>query len=75
MATLRVSALFVYPVKSTRRVSLQRALLTPEGLSWDRAWVVVDAQGKIITQREQPRLALVSSLHACIDATISVPWV
>lgn len=66
---MHVSALLLYPVKSCRRVPLQRALLTPEGLAFDRAWVVVDAQGKIITQREQPRLALVRARASACRGT------
>ena len=55
----RISRLFVYPVKSCAGVELTEAVLTPAGLDLDRAWMVVDAEGEFVTQRELPRMALV----------------
>lgn len=55
----RIAQLFVYPVKSCAGMALPDAVLTDTGLDLDRAWMVVDAQGDFVSQREQPRLALV----------------
>jgi uncharacterized protein len=55
----RIDALWVYPVKSCAGVSLTEAELTPTGLAWDRAWMVVDEEGEFVTQRELPRMALI----------------
>jgi len=49
----------VYPVKSCAGVEVQQILLTDTGPEFDRAWMVVDARGAFVTQREHPRLALV----------------
>lgn len=57
--TARIERLFVYPVKSCAGVELPEAVLTETGLDLDRAWMVVDANGEFVTQRELPRLALV----------------
>ena len=54
-----IARLFVYPVKSCAGIELPQALLTDTGLELDRAWMVVDAAREFVTQREQPRLALV----------------
>src|SRR4051812_24657769 len=54
-----VARLFVYPVKSCAGIELREAVLTDTGLDLDRAWMVVDAQGRFVTQRELPRMALV----------------
>ncbi len=54
-----IAQLWIHPVKSCAAVSVQEAELKPTGLAWDRAWMVVDAQGEFVTQRELPRLALV----------------
>ena len=54
-----VSALFVHPVKSCAGVALSEAQLMDTGLDLDRAWMVVDAAGRFVTQRELPRMALV----------------
>jgi uncharacterized protein len=57
--TARIARLFVYPVKSCAGVELREALLTETGLDLDRAWMVVDAEGSFVTQRELPRMALI----------------
>ncbi len=55
----RIARLFTYPVKSCAGVELQEAVLTETGLDLDRAWMVVDARGEFVTQRQLPRMALV----------------
>lgn len=54
-----IARLFVYPVKSCGGIEVQEALLTETGLDLDRAWMVVDSEGKFLTQRTVPRMALV----------------
>lgn len=58
-ASATVSRLFVYPVKSCAGVEVAQAELTEAGLDLDRAWMVVDAKGEFVSQRELPRMALV----------------
>jgi uncharacterized protein YcbX len=55
----RIAQLFIYPVKSCAGVEVQEAVLTETGLDLDRAWMVVDDQGRFVTQRQLPRMALV----------------
>jgi uncharacterized protein YcbX len=55
----RIARLFVYPVKSCAGVEVTEAVLTDTGLDLDRAWMVVDAAGEFVSQRELPRMALV----------------
>ncbi len=54
-----IANLFVYPVKSCAGVALQESVLTETGLDLDRAWMVVDADGEFVSQRELPRMALI----------------
>jgi uncharacterized protein len=54
-----LSALFLHPIKSCGGIALEEALLVDTGLDLDRAWMVVDEHGDMLTQRELPRLALV----------------
>ena len=54
-----IEELWVYPIKSCAGVSLREAELTDTGLLYDRAWMVVDAQGEFVSQRELPRMALI----------------
>lgn len=58
-AQARISGLYIYPVKSCAGVTLQESELTDAGLDLDRAWMVVDASGEFVSQRELPRMALV----------------
>ncbi len=53
-----ISQLYVYPIKSLKGIALQQAELTPTGFAYDRYWMLVDQEGKAITQREIPELAL-----------------
>ena len=57
---LTLAGLFVYPIKSCRGTALARAQLTWAGLQHDREWMVVTPEGRFVTQRELPRLALVA---------------
>jgi len=64
MQPLTLSGLFVYPVKSLKGIPLREAELTGKGLLHDRRWMVVRPEGRFVTQREEPRLALV---HTRLD--------
>jgi len=56
-----LSQITVYPVKSCGGFALQSAALADRGLQYDRRWMVVDDEyHSHVTQREVPRLALVS---------------
>ncbi|OKK17509.1 molybdenum cofactor biosysynthesis protein [Streptomyces sp. CB00455] len=61
MSNLHVQALHVHPVKSLAGSAPDEAAVEPWGLSGDRRWALVDAGGTVITQRQQPRLALASA--------------
>lgn len=73
-----ISELHIYPVKSCGGIALQHATLTPWGLAatqgdaiGDRAWMVVDAAGRFMSQRKLPRMALI---QPCLNeqGTLSV---
>jgi hypothetical protein len=54
---MRVSALFIYPVKGARAVPVGAADVEPAGFADDRRWMLVDEGGRAVTQRELPALA------------------
>ncbi len=77
-----VASIHIYPVKSGRAVDLAEADVEPWGLAGDRRWLVVDPDGKFLTQRAEPTLALVcaryggaGSLHLSADGqpSLTVP--
>ena len=62
MATL--SSIIFYPVKSCAGISVTHARLTGAGLEVDgvadREWMVVGEDGQFLTQRDHPRMALIT---------------
>ena len=68
-----VSGLFVHPVKSCAGVALREARLMDTGLDLDRAWMVVDAEGRFVTQRELPRMALVRPQIKVLEVVLRAP--
>jgi uncharacterized protein YcbX len=55
-----LAALHLYPVKSCRGIAVAEATVTGAGLEHDREWMVVTPEGRFVTQRECPRLALIT---------------
>ena len=68
-----VSALHVHPIKSCAGVAPAQALLIETGLEFDRAWMVVDEVGEMLTQRELPRLALIRPTLRSNDMVLRAP--
>jgi uncharacterized protein YcbX len=57
---ITLTGLFIYPVKSLGGISLPESEVTSRGLRHDRRWLIVDASGRFLTQREHPELALLA---------------
>lgn len=53
-----ISQLNVYPIKSCAGIARDTVRLTPFGLEHDRNWMVIDSQGRFVTQRTHAHLAL-----------------
>jgi uncharacterized protein len=68
-----VGALLLYPVKSCAGVALPHGLLAETGLDLDRAWMVVDEHGEMLTQRELPRMALIQPTLRSSDVVLRAP--
>jgi hypothetical protein len=56
---ITLAELYVHPVKSCRGIAVDSCVLLHAGLEHDREWMVVTPEGRFLTQREWPRLALV----------------
>jgi uncharacterized protein YcbX len=74
-----IAQLWVYPIKSCAGLLCQEAALTATGLAWDRCFMVVDAYGEMVTQRDLPRMALIQpELNTAIDVmqmTVRAPGI
>jgi len=68
-----IAALHVYPVKSCAGVAPDEVLLLETGFEFDRAWMLVDADGEFVTQRELPRLALIRCELRHADLVLRAP--
>ena len=68
-----VQSLRVHPIKSCAGIEVDAALLIETGFEFDRSWMLVDAAGDFITQRELPRLALVSPKLKTYEMVLRAP--
>ena len=57
---MQISEINIYPIKSLKGISVDSAVVEARGLEYDRRWMLTDRAGKFLTQREFPRMALVS---------------
>ncbi|VXD15739.1 MOSC domain-containing protein [Planktothrix paucivesiculata] len=51
--------LFIYPIKSCGKITLNQEEVTLKGLDWDREFMWVDESGQFVTQRTHPELVKV----------------
>ena len=78
---ISVASLHVYPVKSCRGIERSSAVVADAGLTRDREWMIVSPDRRFLTQREEPRLALIETqvddarlrLSAAGGGSIEVP--
>lgn len=69
---MHLSALNLYPIKSCRGFSVPSAELDDYGLVGDRRFLVVNsADGKFLTQRSHPRMALIETALSADALTLS----
>lgn len=73
MPGIWLSGLYRYPVKALRGLALPESRVELRGLAYDRRWMVVDGQGKFLTQRQWPRLALVEVAIASPNLQLQAP--
>lgn len=65
--------LYLYPIKSTHAVSVQEAAVEARGLAHDRRWMLVDADGRFLSQRELPALVRVQAYVVPAGLRITAP--
>ena len=59
--SLFLTSIHIYPVKSLSGFSLKEAYADARGFRYDRRWMLVDTDGRFVTQREIPALALIET--------------
>lgn len=68
-----ITDLHIYPVKSCRGMPLAAAELTATGLLHDRHWMLVRPNGRFVTQRELPRMALIGTRVGSDGLSLTAP--
>lgn len=56
---LRLTHIFIYPIKGCSGIALDQAELLGRGIKYDRRWMLVDESGNFISQRGFPELAMI----------------
>lgn len=56
---MKIQSLYYYPVKSMAGVATDELRLDRFGPSGDRRWMLVDSEGRFVTQRKTPKMALI----------------
>lgn len=72
---VELSALIYYPVKSCRGFEVHEINVERMGLEGDRRMMVITTNGHFLTQRDHPRLALVSPAVSNNTLTLSAPGI
>src|SRR5262245_56175257 len=57
---MHISEINIYPVKSLKGIGLTEARVEKRGLTHDRRWMLTDRENIFFTQREFPKMALIS---------------
>jgi uncharacterized protein YcbX len=70
---MKLSGLYIYPVKSLRGFAVPTAAVDALGLVGDRRFMLVDDQNQFLTQRTLPRMALIETALTARDLVLRAP--
>ena len=70
---ITLSSIIYYPIKACRGFEVESANVVRMGLEHDRRMMVVTPEGEYLTQREYPKLALVTPTLKDGTLTLSAP--
>lgn len=72
MSKTIVTQLSIYPVKSLAGIALSEMTLGARGPAFDRHWLVTGLDGQFVTQRQQPRMCLITTALLDDELVLSV---
>ena len=70
---MKVHSLYLYPVKSLAGIEVDAFTMDEFGPAGDRRWMLVDDEGRFVTQRKFPQLALVKPRIEGVRVSVDVP--
>ncbi|KJV07334.1 MOSC domain-containing protein [Methylocucumis oryzae] len=81
MSTVYLSQMTLYPIKSLAGVNVSQWPVIATGFKYDRKWMLIDAQGRFMSQRNSPRMALIHvelsehalQISAPMQGTLTLP--
>jgi uncharacterized protein len=68
-----LAAIHIYPVKSASGIALARCAVDDFGFRYDRRWMVTDESGVFVSQRDEPRLALLATALTADALVLAAP--
>jgi uncharacterized protein YcbX len=69
---MNVEELYIYPIKSARGQKVPSFEMTAEGPVGDRQWMLVDENGKFISQRSVPKMASIETFYEPSALTVGL---
>lgn len=57
----KVTALYIYPIKSCQGIRLESCRITKRGFENDRMFMLIDKSNKFVSQRTHPKMALIGT--------------
>ncbi|XQW84640.1 YcbX family protein [Thalassotalea piscium] len=73
MKLITLSAISIYPIKSTAGITLSNSWVDDYGLSFDRRFVITDPTGEFISARTEPSLCLIQASITPNGLVITAP--
>jgi len=73
MEPIILKQIFIYPVKSLSGIALPTANITAFGLENDRRWMIVDCEGRFISQRLHPQLSMITTAIVADTIVLTAP--
>lgn len=81
---LKISEIYIYPIKSLGGISVNQAEVTDRGFKYDRRWMLIDDNNRFLSQREVAKMALlkvslsdngVTAINSIDDSSLLIPFV
>ncbi len=73
MSAFILSDIFIYPVKSLAGIRVSQWDVVETGFRYDRQWMLIDEEGKFLSQRTLPKMALIQTRLTDTDLILSMP--
>ncbi|MDF2179676.1 MOSC domain-containing protein [Aliiglaciecola sp. CAU 1673] len=73
MSRISLAQISIYPIKSTRGLTLDRSWVEETGLSFDRRYMLADMNGRMLTGRAFPKLVQVLTAPTAWGLMVSHP--